>query len=391
MKLSKTFKLVALLTATVATFNPIIPTFAQVVYEEKSVDQNNFIPVALPLAGGRYNLLLIEQIPGKQQCWQESGSAPVTVNLLLNNFDFTGSCRTFRDSNGYSIRIDGVDYGLDYRLDIEQNNNELQLVGSPIGGSNKSKIVIGRTYGLGEGPLKFELETGWDFSQRTYQNRTLGHMYFTGDSVAFGIPSGPAPAFRDIARDIYRGEIEEAVAIGFIKGFEDRTFKPQDALTRAQIVSMVFDALGTVEGVTLPNVTTRPSAAPFPDVPTNHWAAPKIKWAQDNDIVTGFKDGSFKPNDPVRRGELMAILRKTTLYAQKLTGKGEQIVASGEPASFTDTSGHWAASTITEMTAFCNVATALNESGNAFYPNNPAQRNYAAAATLRMLKCVNPQ
>ncbi len=391
MKLLQTFKLAALLSATVVAFNPIIPVSAQVVYSEKAVEQDKFVPVALPLSGGtRYNLLLIEQIPGKQKCWGEIGSSPVKIDLLLNNFDYTGICKTFKDSNGYSIRIDGTDYGLDYRLDIEKTDQELQLVGTPIGGSNKSKMVIGRTNGLADGSLKFELEPGWSFAQRTYENRALGHIYLTGDSVAFGTPGGPAPAFRDIGRDLYRNEIEQAVASGFISGFEDKTFKPQDPLTRAQIVSMIFDSLNSIKGITLPDVTTKPNAAPFPDVPTSHWAAAKIKWAQDNEIVTGYKDGSFKPNESVKRGELMAILKKTTLFAQKSRNQTPDILAVNPPANFSDLSGHWSAPIVTEMSGFCKVASPLNESGTAFFPNNPAQRNYAAAATLRMLKCVNP-
>jgi hypothetical protein len=388
MKLLQSFKLAAILSATISTFNPIIPVSAQV-YGEKDVKQDNFIPVALPLAGGRYNLLLIEQISDKQKCWGESGSSPVKVDLLLNNFDFTGICRTFRDSNGYSIRIDGTDYGLDYRLDIDKKDNELQLVGSPIGGSNKSKIVIARTNGLADGSLKFMLEPGWTFSQRIYENKALGHIYFSGDSVAFGTPTGPAPAFRDIARDIYRSEIEEAVQVGFISGFEDKTFRPQESLTRAQLVSMVVEALKTLPTIKVGDLA-QPTAAPFADVPSNHWAAAKIKWAQDNGIVMGYQDRSFKPNQPLTRAELIVVLNNVALYAQKAANKGDKLLTSGEATNFSDLTGHWSERRVLDMSAYCKVASPLNESGTAFFPNNPAQRNYAAAATLRMLKCVNP-
>jgi hypothetical protein len=40
------------------------------------------------------------------------------------------------------------------------------------------------------------------------------------------------------------------------------------------------------------------------------------------------------------------------------------------------------------MSAYCGVASPLNETGNAFSPNLAARRNYAAAATLRMLNCI---
>ena len=82
-------------------------------YSESEVDQTQFIAVAVPFGNRQYNLMVIEQIAGKSQCWSESGSQPVTVEALLLNFDFSGSCRRATDSNGYSIRIDGQDYGLD--------------------------------------------------------------------------------------------------------------------------------------------------------------------------------------------------------------------------------------------------------------------------------------
>ncbi len=390
MKLSQTLKLAAILGATLASFNTFMPVTAQVVYGEKDVDNKNFIPVAQPLSEGRYKLILIEQVPGKEKCWGENGSNPVKVDLLLNNFDYSGSCKTFKDANGYSIRIEGTDYGLDYLLNIEKGDGELLLVAAPSLGSNQSKLIVGKTYGLADGSLKFILEPGWIFAQRTYESKPLGHIYFSGDASVLTGSSGPAPAFRDIARDIYRNEIEEAVKIGFISGFEDKTFRPQEALTRAQIVSMVYDSMKSISGVTLPDVSQPPTAASFSDVPVSHWAAAKIKWAQDNGIVTGYEDGSFKPNQAVTRAELMAVLKKSALYANQLTGKPEELVATTETMTFSDLSGQWSESLVKEMSGYCKVATPLNESGTAFYPNNPAQRNYAAAATLRMLKCVNP-
>jgi hypothetical protein len=40
------------------------------------------------------------------------------------------------------------------------------------------------------------------------------------------------------------------------------------------------------------------------------------------------------------------------------------------------------------MSSYCEVASPLNETGSSFFPNSSAQRNYAAAATLRMMNCV---
>jgi len=44
-----------------------------------------------------------------------------------------------------------------------------------------------------------------------------------------------------------------------------------------------------------------------------------------------------------------------------------------------------------QMSSYCGVASPLNERGSDFAPDSAAQRNYAAAATLRMLNCVKGQ
>ena len=153
-------------------------------FSEQEVEQSNVIAVAEPLGETGYNLIIIEQIPGQQQCWRESGEKPTTVEPLLLNFDFTKSCRRSTDSNGYSIRIDGQDYGLDYLLRIVERNGELQLVGTPRSDRRQQEVIVGRTYGVSDGFLKIVLNPGWQFTKRAYQGKTLGHVYLAGSSSA---------------------------------------------------------------------------------------------------------------------------------------------------------------------------------------------------------------
>ena len=174
-----------LTTAVVSSMIPASSTRAEM-FSEQEVEQSNVIAVAEPLGETGYNLLVIEQIPGGQQCWRESGEKPTTVEPLLLNFDFTKSCRRSTDSNGYSIRIDGKDYGLDYLLRIVERNGELQLVGTPRSDRQQQhkEVIVGRTYGVSDGFLKIVLNPGWHFTKRTYQGKTLGHVYLAGSSSA---------------------------------------------------------------------------------------------------------------------------------------------------------------------------------------------------------------
>lgn len=153
-------------------------------FDQQEINQSQFIAIARPYGNQQYDLLIIQQIPGQRNCWSENGSNPVTINPLLLNFDFTGSCERSTDSNGYSIRIDGQDLGLNYLLRIVERNNELFLVGTSRTNPNQPDVVVGRTYGIAPGLLKISLNPGWRFTKRAYQGKVLGHVYLTGDSKA---------------------------------------------------------------------------------------------------------------------------------------------------------------------------------------------------------------
>jgi hypothetical protein len=368
-------------------------------FDEQDIEQTQMVAIARPYGGNKYDLLVLEQIPGKRQCWSESGSNPVMIDPLLLNFDFTGICRRATDSNGYSIRLDGRDLGLDYILRIVERNGELYLVGTPRD-SRRPELVVGRTRGMQTGFMKIILEPGWKFSRRAFQGKSLGHFYFSGKEAEVLAAAGRPPSsqttppptaggasFRDISGDIYKTEIEKAVALGFVAGFkEDNTFRPENPVTREQFVSMIIGGMGTVTKINLETVSS--GGVSFTDVEATRWSAKKIQWARANGIVAGKANGEFRPTDPITRAELMAILKQSATYLKTQQKQSPELPQTKTPVNFSDTSGHWAAGLITQMSGFCGVASPLNEQGSAFVPNDPARRNYAAAAIVRTLNCV---
>jgi hypothetical protein len=163
-----------------AAFRPI----TAVDFGQQEVDQNKFVAVAVPHIGSSPHLVVIEQISDSQACWKESGTSPVTVDALLLKFDFAGICGRGTDANGYSIRMAGQDLGLLYKLKIIKNNSEFMLVGVSNTNPNAPALKIGRTYGIGSGLTKINLEPGWRFTKRTYNGQTLGHIYLTCNRAA---------------------------------------------------------------------------------------------------------------------------------------------------------------------------------------------------------------
>ena len=179
MKLSLSVKLTALaafIAGAIAPFKPVSATN----FDEFAVDQSYFIAVAVPYNYRKFRLAIIEQVPGQQPCWRESGSNPTTVDLLLLNFDHTNSCRKAVDTNGYSLRINGKDDKVAYTLNLVENNGELQLVADHQD-PREPDLVVGRTYGLREAPIKIDLDPNWQFTKRLYQGKAIQHIYVSNN------------------------------------------------------------------------------------------------------------------------------------------------------------------------------------------------------------------
>ncbi len=378
----------------IAAVAPFTPSVAAPLFGQKEVDQNKFVAIAAPFGRDNHQLLVLEQVSNQRSCWEESGSTPAVVDPLLTTFDFTGICGRSTDSNGYSIRVDGEDLGLQYSLRVIEREGDLKLVGRPFRLGSGSELEIGSAKGTADGFVKLNLNPGWQFAKRTYEGQTLGHVYLSYNSALPGInlPGEEATpssfTFADTASDIYASDIEAAVELGFVAGFsEDNTFRPRQSLTREQLVSIVVEALDTLPEADV-TLSAQVGAKPYPDVDASRWSAAKIKFARDNNIISGYQDGTFRPTQTVTRAELMAIMRRAAEYSQG-TQSNVALWPTQDAFEFSDVEGHWASRVVTQMSSYCGVASPLNESGTAFYPNSATQRNYAAAATLRMLDCVD--
>ena len=69
---------------------------------------------------------MLEQIKARPLCWEEREDG--LIKPSLNEFNFSGICSRYLDSNGYSLRTGGADSDKRYRLKLEQSGNRLVLV-----------------------------------------------------------------------------------------------------------------------------------------------------------------------------------------------------------------------------------------------------------------------
>ncbi|MFD1358988.1 S-layer homology domain-containing protein [Fictibacillus halophilus] len=107
------------------------------------------------------------------------------------------------------------------------------------------------------------------------------------------------PGFSDVSTATFGyDKIATIAEIGAITGYPDNTFKPNGTLTRGEMAAIVERAYQ------LKGTTTKS----FPDVKLGYWAYDSILKVLANDIVGGYEDGTFRPNNPITRAEFSVML-----------------------------------------------------------------------------------
>lgn len=160
-----------------------------------------------------------------------------------------------------------------------------------------------------------------------YQNGILtASLYRKGNSVYAVVHN--KTVFKDLlASSAYAESIQALANRTVVNGFPDGTFKPNNKVTRAEFAAMLNKALGITAAASS-------SKTVFKDVPQNSWYANYVKAAVEAGIITGYEDGSFKPNQTISHQEMVAMLVKAMQYA----GYKAPEASSGQGSSLPDSS-----------------------------------------------------
>jgi len=241
---SRLASIVAVLGITSLGLLPSAKTAIAAVFGQTEVDPNKFAVVASPLGANAYQLLILEQVSDARPCWSESNTNPTLIDPLLLQFDFTGICARSTDSNGYSVRMANREFGLLFQLGIARRENDLVLLATNLTNRDAPPIEIGRTNGLPPAGAfaKISLNPGWRLTKRTENGKVLGLVYLTSDTAPSNIK---LTAFVDTQSNWAKTYIDALAAQNIISGFEDGTFRPNDPVTRVQFAAIVSKAFGT--------------------------------------------------------------------------------------------------------------------------------------------------
>ena len=153
------------------------------------------------------------------------------------------------------------------------------------------------------------------------------------------IENPPEPVggkFSDVPIESWFTKAVNSLATGnILKGDGNGKFRPGDGITRAEVVS-VLAVITELE---------KEGETSFNDVNSNHWAYRSIMLASALEWVSGYTDGSFKPNDMIKRCEVTVILNKILERNDDDFAKDK---ADQEKLFFDVSSNHWAFENIME-------------------------------------------
>lgn len=129
----------------------------------------------------------------------------------------------------------------------------------------------------------------------------------TDDKEDVIIPQ-PTVSFTDIKSSHWAYDSVINLAEKFIlNGYLDGTFKPESNITRAEFAKIIVSATGSVDPYAL---------STFKDVNNGDWYYSYVSTAYSMGYITGYPDGSFRPNDNITRADICTIVNRV-LKAEK--------------------------------------------------------------------------
>ncbi|MDI6817006.1 MAG: S-layer homology domain-containing protein [Actinomycetota bacterium] len=123
-------------------------------------------------------------------------------------------------------------------------------------------------------------------------------------AIGKGAPSASSSHFADVADGFWaKGYIERAKELGIVAGYPDGTFRPNNSISRQEIAKIVILAGGFT-----PETDFR---ADFPDATEDLWSWPYVLEAANQNIITAYPDGAFRPTNTATRAEASKMVAGT--------------------------------------------------------------------------------
>ena len=158
-------------------------------------------------------------------------------------------------------------------------------------------------------------------------------------------------------------ETEKIIFRAYLNGYPDGTVRPDGEVTRGEVAAILARLKLDSEDVEYTSKTE------YSDVSTEDWFAASIAYVSDKGIMTGYEDGTFKPNEKISRAEYAVALARF---------KNLTVMDS----KFSDVKGHWAEGYIGAVE---NAKWINGYEDGLFHPEFAITRAEVASMTNKML------
>lgn len=231
-----------------------------------------------------------------------------------------------------------------------------------------SKIKVGQRAAIFyyDETNKVWVEVGGQVNGDTITAEVDHFTKFTVLAVDVKVEEPELPSFSDIAGHWGEANIKQAVQQGIVSGYPDGTFKPNATVTRAEFTVMLANAL---------KLDGEDASLSFTDeLKIGAWAKSAIAKSVAAGIVSGYSDGTFRPEANITRTELAVMVARTygaTPSSDTATGFADD---SDIPS--------WARASIAKVKELGIVS---GQGGNRFAPSANATRAEAVTIILNLL------
>ncbi len=167
-----------------------------------------------------------------------------------------------------------------------------------------------------------DLTTVYDFTAKVTKSFTLYAKWTEIEKDPETEEPDTSMVFTDVkATDWFYANVQYVVENKLMNGVGNDKFAPNDTLTRAMLVTVLYRNAGE---------PTTNRSIPFADVDMGAYYANAVSWAKQNGIVNGVTENEFAPDSNITREQIAAIMFR---YAQY---KGMDAVTLEENLHFTD-------------------------------------------------------
>lgn len=217
----------------------------------------------------------------------------------------------FSDGNAvFSVEDTSVATVVDNQLvGVSKGTTTLKVTVEPYGISKEVEIVVLGSQAPDDNPDKPNNDTasyggGGRSSKKAAETTTEAT---TADKTTEN--KVETPIFSDILNHWAENVINNVASLGVIKGYTDSTFKPDNSITRAEFLAILYNSnLADTENT---NVELE-----FKDISGNEWYSKYVAWGAANNIVVGYDDGTFRGNSYISREEMAVMISKFIAVAK---------------------------------------------------------------------------